>query len=247
MPRLGPLLCALALALADPGVVVSTGVTGHRESEPLPSESDRTTLQREVERLRGEAELARGKGFYLRLDARRGRLALLLEGVTLEEHAVERLETGVLRVGFWPRPPSPDWPLLVYRGGRLSPPRERDRVEVVAPAPSSSGQSTTEDAPAPPVPPTAEEAYSVPGRYRILFEPGLALEVVAHDGGRNRPPLQRGADALGLRAADLRDALSIHPSLRVRVRIALSAAEAASLYRALPPDVALTMAGLSPD
>jgi hypothetical protein len=208
----------------------------------------KTTLpQREVDALRGERDLASAKVFYLKLDARHARLSLLLAGVTLQEHAVERIEIAVPRVAFWRRSPPPDWPLKIYRDGRLSPARERDRVEVVAPATSLAGQAAAVEPSPPPVPPAAEDAYSVPARYRILFEPGLALEVVARGGGRNRGPLRRSADALSLRASGFANALSPTPAERVRLRVALRADDAGSLYRALPPGTALVIVGLASD
>ncbi len=151
------------------------------------------------------------------------------------------------RVAFWRRTPPPDWPSRVYRGGRLSPARERDRVEIVAPAPSPAGDVPAVEASPPAVPLAAEESYSVPARYRILFEPGLALEVVARDGGRNRSLWQRSADTLRIRAAGLRNALSGNPAERVRLRVALEAGDAAALFRALPPDVGLVLMGMAPD
>ena len=238
MHGLGLLVCVVA---AVSGATAPLG-TGSADA------AERTAaLRREVEGLRVERELAAAKAFYLRLDAREGRLALLLAGVTLQEHAVEGIEIGVPRVAFWRRTPPPDWPSHVFRGGRLLPARERDRVEIAAPVASAAGDVAAHEPSPPAVPLAAEEAYSVPARYRILFEPGLALEVVARDGGWNRTVLLRAWDLVRLRAAGLGNALSTTPAERVRVRVALPAGDAATLYRSLPPDVALIVVGLAPD
>jgi hypothetical protein len=204
------------------------------------------TVVRETASLQAELDLARGKGFYLRLDARRGQLALVLEGVAVEEHALDSLETAIPQVLFWRRPPPPDWDLKAYTGGRLEPDRERDRVEIVAPAPSPTSDDAAQEPSPPPIPPTAEESYSVPSRYRILFTEGPTLEVTAVDGGRNRGLLQRAGDALMLRAADIISAFRAQGAGRVRLRLRMSAEDAATLYRSLPPDVGLLVVGLAP-
>lgn len=203
-------------------------------------------LAREASRLQTELDLARGKGFYLKLDARRGRLSLLLEGVVLEEHPFDSLETAVPEVLFWRRLPPPDWDLHSYLGGTLEPARERERVEVVAPAPSPAGDVAAVEPSPPPAPPTAEEAYSVPSTYRILFAEGPTLEITAEGGGRNRGLLQRAADGVALRARDLVGALRDRGARRVRIQLRMSAEDAATLYRALPADVGVVVVGLAP-
>jgi hypothetical protein len=95
------------------------------------------------------------------------------------------------------------------------------------------------------VPKSAEESYSVPSPYRIVFAEGVALEVRAKGhGGRNRSLFQRLADAVGLRLSDLGTALGLGAKERVRLRVTLEAEDAASLYRSLPPDVGLVVVGL---
>jgi hypothetical protein len=203
-------------------------------------------LERETASRQSEQDLAQGKAFYLRLDARRGQLALMLEGVALEELPLDSLETAVPRLFFWSRPPPRDWELRSYTGGRLDPERGHDRVEVVAPAPSPTGDEAAVEPSPPLIPPTAEEAYSVPARYRILFAEGPTLEVTAEDGGRNRGLLRRTGDAVVLGADDLVSAFRAREAGRVRLRLRLSADDAAHLYRALPPEVGLVVVGLAP-
>jgi hypothetical protein len=157
MHGLGLLVCVVAAAS---GATASLGTGSAADADA--AERTVAALRREVEGLRVERELAAAKAFYLRLDAREGRLALLLAGVPLQEHAVEGIEIGVPRVAFWRRTPPPDWPSHVFRGGRLLPARERDRVEVAAPVASAAGDVAAHEPSPPAVPLAAEEAYSVP-------------------------------------------------------------------------------------
>jgi hypothetical protein len=210
-------------------------------------------VRRGVERLRVERDLAAGKGFYLRLDAPRHRLALMLEGVALDDYAASALEWGVPEVLFVDRTPGSGWDATAFSKGRLDPERERDRLEVVAPPPAASpsaGSDAPPQGPAespspPPIPKSAEETYSVPSPYRIVFAEGVSLEVRAKGhGGRNRSLHQRLADAVSLRLSDLGTAVGLGARERVRLRVTLEADDAASLYRSLPPGVGLVIIGL---
>jgi hypothetical protein len=164
----------------------------------------------------------------------------MLEGVALDDYAATALEWGVPEVLFVDREPGADWDAAAFSRGRLEPERERDRVFIVAPAPSASPSP-------PPVPRSAEEVYSVPSSYRIVFAEGVSVEVRAKgEGGRNRSVLRRVADATRLRLSDLGTALGLGASERVRLRLTLDADDAASLYRSLPPDVGLIVVGLPP-
>lgn len=241
------LFVAAALAVA--------GVANAAPPKPpvsLPANDPGTSrVRREVERLRVERDLASGKGFYLRMDAPRHRLALMLQGVALDDYAAKQLEWGVPEVLFVDRHPGADWDAAAFSKGRLEPARERDRVEIVAPPPSASPAADAV-APAdgaspspPPMPKSAEESYSVPSPYRIVFAEGVSLEVRSQgEGGRNRSALRRLADALSLRFSDLGTALGLGAKERVRLRVTLEAEDAASLYRSLPPDVGLVVVDL---
>jgi hypothetical protein len=219
---------------------------------PPPADDERTaSLRREVEQLRIERDLAGGKAFYLRLDASRHRLALMLQGVALDDYAAGRLEWGVPEVLFVDRRPGRSWDAAAFSKGRLEPERERDRIEVVAPppatpSPAGSGSPEPAESPSPPpIPKSAEESYSVPSPYRIVFAEGVSLEVRAQGhGGRNRSIFRRLADAASLRLADLGTALGLGARERVRLRVTLGAEDAASLYRSLPPEVGLVVVGL---
>jgi hypothetical protein len=243
--RVLPLSLAVALAAATAGWPAA----------PAPAADDERAarLRREVEQLRIERELAGGKAFYLRLDAPRHRLALMLQGVALDDYAAGRLEWGVPEVLFLDRRPPSGWDAAAFSKGRLEPERERDRIEVVAPPPaasppagsSASPQEPVESPSPPPIPKSAEESYSVPSPYRIVFAEGVSLEVRAQGhGGRNRSIVRRLADAVTLRLDDLGTALGFGAKERVRLRVTLGAEDAASLYRSLPPDVGLVVVGL---
>ena len=206
-------------------------------------------LQREVAQLRRERELSAGKGFYLRLDAAHQRLALMLQGVTLDDYSASGLELGVPEVLFVDRRPRAGWDTEPISKGRLDPERQRDRVELVAPAPVPAGTPAAETAApaAPPVPKSAEESYSVPSPYRVVFAEGVSLEVRARgEGRRNRSLPRRLVDAAGLRLSDLGSALGLGSKDRIRLRVTLEAEDAAALYRSLPPDVGLVVVGLPP-
>ncbi len=233
---------ALTLALLAP--IAAGGAT--RTAPAKPEDPETARLRRQVERLRVERDLASGKGFYLRLDASRHRLALMLQGVALDDYAASALEWGVPEVLFVNRHPGADWDAAAFSKGRLEPQRERDRIEIVAPPPavSTPGAPTPEPSP-PPIPKSAEESYSVPSPYRIEFAEGVSLEVRAKgDGGRNRSLFRRFGDAMGLRLSDLGTAVGLGARERVRLRVTLEAEDAASLYRSLPPDVGLVVIGL---
>jgi hypothetical protein len=241
------LLLAATLAVASLASAASP-------TPPVPGAADdpeTASVRREVERLRVERNLASGKGFYLRIDAPRHRLALMLQGVALDDYAASRLEWGVPEVLVVDRHPGADWDAAAFSKGRLEPPRERDRIEVVAPPPSASPSADTAIPAAaaspspPPIPKSAEESYSVPSPYRIVFAEDVSLEVCSQGGGgRNRSALRRVADALSLRLSDIGTALGIGARERVRLRVTLEAEDAASLYRSLPPDVGLVVVGL---
>jgi len=244
----------LLLLTLSGALVAATG----RAALAAPAKADdpeTARLRAQVERLRNERDLASGKGFYLRLDASRHRLALMLQGVALDDYAASALEWGVPEVLFVDRKPGADWEVAAFSKGRLEPERERDRIEVVAPppvaspspggGPSEPGAEGPSPSP-PPVPKSAEESYSVPSPYRIVFAEGVSLEVrTKGHGQRNRSIFRRLADAVTLRLSDLGTAVGLGAKERVRLRVTLAAEDAASLYRSLPPDVGLVVVGLA--
>jgi hypothetical protein len=240
-PRLVVLAAGLALALARADAAAPDAA----------GESAPPGLRHEVAELRLERELSAGQGFYLRLDVGQQRLALMLQGVTLDDYAASGLELGVPEVLFVARAPDSDWDVTPISKGRLSPERQRDRIEVTAPAPAAgagAGAGATPPPSPPPIPKSAEEVVSVPSPYRIVFAEGVSLEVRSQGGGgaRHRSWLRRLVDRASLRAADLGSALGFGSRDRVRLRVTLGADDAAALYRSLPPDVSLIVVGLAP-
>jgi hypothetical protein len=225
----------------------SLSVAGPDEAEELAVSG----LQREVAELRLERELSAGKAFYLRLDVARRRLALMLQGVALDDYATRGLEIGVPEVLFVDRAPRSGWDTQTISRGRLDPGRQNDRLEVLAPAPASgsaaSGAGAAPSPSPPPIPRSAEEVVSVPSPYRIVFAEGVSLEIRSQGGGgaRHRSWLRRLVDGASLRASDLGSALGLGTRERVRLRVTLAADDAAALYRSLPPDVGLVVAGLA--
>jgi hypothetical protein len=243
--------CQLFVAAALAAASLAHSAPAAPPGSAAADDPETSRVRREVEGLRVERNLASGKGFYLRIDAPRHRLALMLQGVALDDYAASRLEWGVPEVLFVDRHPGADWDAAAFSKGRLEPARERDRIEVVAPPPSVLPSADTA-APAagaspspPPIPKSAEESYSVPSPYRIVFAEDVSLEVCSQgDGGRNRSALRRTVDALRLRFSDLGTALGIGAKERLRLKVTLGAEDAASLYRSLPPDVGLVVVGL---
>jgi hypothetical protein len=245
-------LLSTAVAAALPAPARADKPAAAAPAKPRASDDPATAaLRHRVEQLRAERAAAAGKTFYLKLDAGRRRLALMLQGVALDDYAAEGLEWGVPQVLFVDRRPPAGWDASSFSKGRLDPARERDRIELVAPAPAPSATAAAPGEPeptpsAPAVPKSAEESYSVPSPYRIVFSEGVSLEVRSKGAGaRNRSVLQRAADATSLRLADLATALGAGSGReRVRLRVTLAADDAASLYRSLPPDVGLIVVGL---
>jgi len=238
------LVLPLAAALALGSIAAAAPPASSKADDP-----ETARIRREVERLRNERDLGSAKGFHLRLDAGRHSLALMLQGVTLDEYPAHGLAWGVPEVLFVDRKPAADWDAAAFSKGHLEPERERDRLEVVA-HPLATGASPDPERvlPSPPPPPkSAEESYSVPSPYRIVFAESVSLEVRAKgEGGRNRSVFRRFADAVSRRLSDLGTALGLGATERVRLQVTLEAEDAASLYRSLPPDVGLVVVGLPP-
>lgn len=205
----------------------------------LPQESDlpRTAarLERENAGLEREIALAGDKAFYLILDPSVPDLALKLRGAELRRYPVLALAAGVPRVAFIRTGGGAPWQGFIFSGGRLDPPRELDRLEVVPP-PSDPTSPSTEVKPV--IPPTPEEAYPVPLRYHIRFDKGPALEIRPREADASSR-WARAATWWGARWRDTLAALAPPDDEVVRIRIALAPQDAYMLYRSLPPGVRL--------
>lgn len=192
-------------------------------------------LQRSTAVLERQVELATGKDFYLVLDPAVPDLALMLRGADLQRYPVLGMTVGEPRMAWMRRAGGQSWQGVIWSGGTLDPARPVHRVVLQEP---ESGPADAEPSP-PPVPPTAEERYRVPSRYRIRFADGLSVEIRPREGDTTAGAWVRlrtwwsakWRDVFAVVRARHRDAL--------RLRIVLSPRDAESLYRALPPDVRL--------
>lgn len=170
-------------------------------------------------------ELLKGEQFYLLLSPERRTLTLLLRGATLFVYEVKELTVGRPRIAFFTRGGGEDWQGVIWSGGTLDPPRQRERLEVIA----TPGMSTEEaEARTPPAP---EEIYEVPPRrFLVRFQEGVSLDV---------RPVGVSASGLANWLADLFSAVKPRPDDVLRLRVVLSKEHFDAMYRALPPDVKL--------
>jgi hypothetical protein len=181
--------------------------------------------------LQKELELASGGGFYLVVDPATSRLRLMLSAVELASYPILAAELGRPQVAFVERP-APEWTEpRIWEGGVLAPERERERREIVV----AVGSEKTGTEPAPTIPPLPEEGEAPP-RFSLVY-PDLLVEIVSADAGAS----------LGGFGAWLSERFSV---LRrgpepTRLRVTLAAADAASLYRSLPPDTRLLIPALA--
>lgn len=193
---------------------------------PAPP-GDSASPARENQLLETQLALAKGEEFYLVLDLSGSTLRLMLRGALLREYPVRGLEVGRPRVLFVPRRSQQDWKGVVWSGGALDPPRDRERVELVA-VPLPPGAKGNEE-PAPAIPPPPEDVYEIPKRFLVRFEEQFALEV--------RP---EGAATAGWGAwwSDRLTVLAPRPQ-ELRLKVVLPREAYDALYRSLPPDVKL--------
>jgi hypothetical protein len=217
-------------------LVAGTAFLGARAEDATRQEAER--LARENEILKRHVDLSRGDAFYMVLDPNALRLKLFLRGAVLQDFRVQGLEVGAPRVAFVSRGLPKDWEGRIWTDGKLDPPREQERVEMVAPPPSTD--ENEDNAPAPPIPLTPEEAYPVPARYHIRYGGGLALEVSPGSVSGEKKGLWAGiSDAWSAWWADVKAVARKEPKDALRLRMTLSTEDANSLYRALPPETKL--------
>jgi hypothetical protein len=194
-------------------------------------------LARQADLLEKRLELASGDEFYLLLDPGAAKLQLMLKGAVLRDYGVLGLEVGSPRVAFRSRRLVAGWRGRVWSEGNLNPARERERFELVAvPAESAAADSAV---PAFKLPPTPEEAYPVPHRYHIRYAGGLSLEVRPQEADETVGFWKRFANGARVWYRDFVAAVRPTPEDAIRLRMVLRPEDAASLYRALPPDTRL--------
>ncbi len=210
----------------------------------LPARAESTDeikqLRTENALLRQEVDLANGDKFYLVLDPSSSSLKLMLKGAVLQVYGVQELEVGTPRVAFSTRSLPEGWRGRIWDNGNLVPPRELDRIEIIAPPPSKDADE--DNAPPVPIPQTPEEKYPVPHRYHVRFDGGLSLEIrrlgekeaaTGFWAGLRKSLENWWADAKAVLNRSSSDADDI------RLRVTLVAKDADSFYRALPPNTRL--------
>ncbi len=161
------------------------------------------------------------------LDPDRGRLELRLRGALLRDHRVLAITRPARRIAFFRVRDDLSWVSGVHDHGRLVPERPTDRYEVEV-HPGDPGSPRPEAR----VPPPPEEAIPAPPIWLIQFEDGLDLEVVSASAPQEPPD----------RWESWKQALGFSPFHGTRLRLVLDDADAAVLYRSLPPDVRLLIA-----
>lgn len=195
-------------------------------------------LLRENAALEKRVEMANGKEFYLLLDPAAGKLKLMLQGAVLRDYSVQGMEVGSPRIAFRSRGLEAGWTGRIWSQGNLDPPRDREREHVQIPD-STAAAAADSVAPKPRIPLLPEEIYPVPHRYHVRYDGGLSLEVRPLELDENAGLWKRARAGIAAWFHDCRAALSKHPEDVVRLRLILEPTDAASLYRALPPDTRL--------
>jgi len=225
----------LAASVAAAGL--SAVSCSEREAPPRASDlpAQLARLQRANSLLQRQVELADGKEFYLVLDPGASDLTLMLKGAELQRFPVIGLQVGQPRVSWMMRRDPRPWQEVVWAHGELDPPRQIDRLVIQA-APPGEDAAELE---APAVPLTPEEMYPVPSRYHVRFDEGRSIEVRPLDADRQAGRFARFRAWWGARWHDAVAATFGRDHDGVRLRIALSPVDAASLYRSLPPAVRL--------
>ena len=231
--RLGTSLAIAAIGIA----VVMTAACSKVPSgqRTMDRRTEVAQLRRTTDLLQRQIELAAGKDFYLVLDPAASGLTLMLRGARLQRYAILGLQIGHPRFAwFGERDPRPV-PGVVWSLGELDPPRQLDRLVILAGEPGKD----TGDPATPPIPPTPEELYPVPSRYHMRFADGLSVEIRPREADAT---LGRWARFRASWSARWRDAVAaVRASDRdaVRLRVVLNPKDAESLYRSLPPAVKL--------
>lgn len=188
--------------------------------------------------LEKRVEMASGKEFYLLLDPTAGKLKLMLQGAVLRDYSVQGLEVGSPRIAFRSRDLEAGWTGRIWAQGNLDPSRDREREHVQIPD-STALALQDSVAPKPRIPLLPEEIYPVPHRYHVRYDGGLSLEVRPLELDESASLWQRARAGIVAWFHDFRAAVARHPADVVRLRLILEPTDAASLYRALPPDTRL--------
>lgn len=177
------------------------------------------------------ARLAASKQFYFELLLSKHEIRLCHSGVWLASYPLESIKVGYPRVFFVSLERHEDWIASVWKRGCLEPPAVVNRVEIVP------GDDSTTPTPgeADVLPPTLEELIPVPPVYDIRFEDGRVIRVVL-DG--KIPGAVMSKWRIAGRWRDFLAAVGLRPRDKVRIRVTVSGADGAALFRSFPDKAA---------
>lgn len=197
-----------------------------RGGPEAPAFDEGAYLAAKAAALRTQIEMVKEGARYLLLDPHGGTLTLFHAGAPLRTWTVLEAEAGARRLGEQEE----GWRSRRWDGARIEPIVERDRRVVVSDSvepPDLTGEVDW-------IPPTPEEAIPTPPRFVVHYLGGLGLEVLAirtDSVGARTHLLDRVEHRLRRWMPDNWD--------RYRIRIAMPAADAGTLYRALPDSSSL--------
>jgi len=229
------LLAGFALLAGCILVLHGSGSAGGPQANDADARQALQRLAADVYLLEKRAALASSDSFYLLLDLQNSRLVLQLRGAVLRDYRFEALEMGEPRVVFRPRHLAGKWEGRIWSAGNLVPARDRERTLIVPPDSTAAADSTQPFK----LPPLPEEIYPVPDRYHVRYAGGLWLEVRPQQLDASVKKSSRLRTTLAVWYRDVREAVKQEPEDTIRLRLVLRPEDAASLYRALPPDTHL--------
>ena len=215
--------------LAGVAVAVVLLVAGYlvlRSRPGTPVVDEGAYLEAKAAALQTQLELVKEEARYLLLDPHGGTLTLFHAGAPLRTWPVLEVEAGARRMGE----EEEGWRSRRWDGARIEPIVERDRRVILSDSvepPDLTGEVDW-------IPPTPEEAIPTPPRFVVHYLGGLGLEVLAiqtDSVGAQTPLLDRVEHRLRRWMPSNWD--------RYRIRIAMPAADAGTLYRALPDSSSL--------
>jgi hypothetical protein len=233
------------------GLLLAVGACSRAPSSSAADDggaTNRARLEHRTALLQRELELAGEKDFYLLLDPAAPDLTLMLRGAELRRFQVLGLQVGYPRVSWFSRRDTRAWQGVIWSNGELDPPRLIDRIVVTAVEAAKGGDAgKADDAAEPPaIPPTPEELYRVPSRFRVRFSDGLSVEIRPREGDANTGRFTRLRAWWSAKWGDVAAAMRSSDRDAVRLRIILNPKDADSLYRSLPPAVRLLVLSGSP-
>jgi hypothetical protein len=230
-----PCAAAILAAACSLSAAAGCGRVRDRGAPEANLAAETVRLERGNAIVERELELASGKDFYLLLDPAASELTLMLRAAELRRFPVLGLQVGYPRISWFSRRATRVWQGVIWSNGELDPARPIDRI-VISGEERAKGE---EEAPAPPIPPTAEELYKVPSKYLVRFANGLSIEIRPQEGDERAGRFSRFRAWWSAKWSNVGAALSSSRRDAVRLRIVLNPKDAESLYRSLPPSVRL--------